>query len=375
MSIVTIKDKTFRTSIPEKEIKERIQVVADRINHDMADKNPLFLAVLNGAFVFAADLMRMITIPCEISFVKLASYQGVTSTGKVTEVMGINEDLTNRTIVIIEDIVDTGLTMKRMIETLGTRHPASVHICALLVKPEKLQVDLNIEYAAMEIPNDFIVGYGLDYDQQGRNLPDIYTLVSDEEKLNSMKNIVIFGAPGSGKGTQSDLLIKKYGLGHISTGDVLRSEIKKGTELGKTAASYIDKGQLIPDALMVDILASVYDSFGTDHPGVIFDGFPRTIPQAEALKKMLEERGHKIAAMIELDVPEEELMTRLIKRGQESGRSDDNAETIKKRLDVYHNQTSPLIEWYEKEGIRHHINGLGALDRIFGDIQRVVDGI
>jgi adenylate kinase len=372
MSVVKIKDKTFRTSIPEKEIKERIQAVADRINHDMADKNPLFLAVLNGAFVFAADLMRMITIPCEISFVKLASYQGTTSTGKITEVMGINEDLTDRTVVIIEDIVDTGLTMKRMIESLGTRHPASVHICSLLVKPEKLQVDLNIEYAVMEIPNDFIVGYGLDYDQQGRNLPDIYTLVN-EDNLKNMKNIVIFGAPGSGKGTQSDLLIEKYGLGHISTGDVLRSEIKKGTELGKTAASYIDKGQLIPDALMVDILASVYDSFGTDHPGVIFDGFPRTIPQAEALKKMLEERGHRIAAMIELDVPEEELMTRLIKRGQESGRSDDNAETIKKRLDVYHNQTSPLIEWYEKEGIRHHINGLGALDRIAGDIQQVID--
>ena len=372
MSVVKIKDKTFKTSIPEKEIKARIQAVADRINHDLADKNPLFLAVLNGAFVFAADLMRMITIPCEISFVKLASYQGTTSTGKITEVMGINEDLTDRTIVIIEDIVDTGLTMKRMIESLGTRHPASVHICSLLVKPEKLQVDLNIEYAAMEIPNDIIVGYGLDYDQQGRNLPDIYTLVN-EDNLKNMKNIVIFGAPGSGKGTQSDLLIEKYGLGHISTGDVLRSEIKKGTELGKTAASYIDKGQLIPDALMVDILASVYDSFGTDHPGVIFDGFPRTIPQAEALKKMLEERGHRIAAMIELDVPEEELMTRLIKRGQESGRSDDNAETIKKRLDVYHNQTSPLIEWYEKEGIRHHINGLGALDRIAGDIQQVID--
>jgi adenylate kinase len=372
MSVVKIKDKTFRTSIPEKEILERIQVVADRLNRDMADKNPIFLAVLNGAFVFAADLMRRITIPCEISFVKLASYQGISSTGKITEVMGINEDLTDRTVVIVEDIVDTGLTMKRMIESLGTRHPASVHICSLLVKPEKLQVDLNIEYAVMEIPNDFIVGYGLDYDQQGRNLSDIYTLVN-EDNLKNMKNIVIFGAPGSGKGTQSDLLIQKYGLGHISTGDVLRSEIKKGTELGKTAASYIDKGQLIPDALMVDILASVYDSFGTDHPGVIFDGFPRTIPQAEALKKMLEERGHCIAAMIELDVPEEELMTRLIKRGQESGRSDDNAETIKKRLDVYHNQTSPLIEWYEKEGIRHHINGLGALDRISGDIQQVID--
>ncbi|MBO5157716.1 MAG: adenylate kinase [Prevotella sp.] len=190
-----------------------------------------------------------------------------------------------------------------------------------------------------------------------------------------MKNIVIFGAPGSGKGTQSDLMIEKYGLGHISTGDVLRSEIKNETELGKTAKSFIDKGQLIPDELMIDILASVYDSFGKEHKGVIFDGFPRTIPQAEALKKMLNERGHKIAAMIELDVPEDELMKRLIKRGQESGRSDDNAETIKKRLDVYHNQTAPLIEWYNNEGLHYHIDGLGELDRIFADVCKVIDSV
>ena len=151
-----------------------------------------------------------------------------------------------------------------------------------------------------------------------------------------MKNIVIFGAPGAGKGTQSDKLIEKYGLGHISTGDVLRSEIKNGTELGKTAKGFIDNGQLIPDELMIDILASVYDSFGKEHKGVIFDGFPRTIPQAEALKKMLAERGHKVAAMIELSVPEDELMARLINRGKESGRSDDNEETIKKQIGRAH---------------------------------------
>ena len=195
------------------------------------------------------------------------------------------------------------------------------------------------------------------------------------EKKVIMKNIVIFGAPGSGKGTQSDLLIEHYGLGHISTGDVLRNEIKKGTELGKTAQGFIDNGQLIPDELMVSILASVYDSFGRGHKGVIFDGFPRTIPQAEALKQMLSERGDKIAAMIELDVPEDELMKRLILRGQQSGRADDNEETIKKRLVVYHNQTAPLIEWYAKEGLHHHIDGLGELDRIFGDICAVVDNI
>jgi hypoxanthine phosphoribosyltransferase len=177
MAVVKILDKTFKTSIPEAEIKKHVKEVADRINRDMEGKNPLLLAVLNGSFIFAADLMRMITIPCEISFVKLASYEGTTSTGKITEVIGINEDLTDRTVIIVEDIVDTGLTMKRMVETLGTRNPASIHICTLLVKPDKLKVDLNIEYAAMSIPNDFIVGYGLDYDQQGRNLPDIYTVV------------------------------------------------------------------------------------------------------------------------------------------------------------------------------------------------------
>lgn len=177
MSQVTIKDKTFETYIPEAEILKKVKAVAERINRDMAGKNPLFLAVLNGSFIFAADLMREITIPCEISFVKLASYQGTTSTGKVHEVIGINEDLTGRTVVIVEDIVDTGLTMKQMIESLGTRNPAAVHICTLLVKPGKLQVPLNIEYAAMEIPNDFILGYGLDYDQQGRTLRDIYRII------------------------------------------------------------------------------------------------------------------------------------------------------------------------------------------------------
>ena len=177
MSIVKIKDKTFRTFIPEDQIAERVKAVAERINKDLADKNPLFLAVLNGSFIFAADLMRNITIPCEISFVKLASYQGTTSTGVIKEVIGLNEELAGRTVVILEDIVDTGFTIKRMIEILGTRGPEWVHVCTLLLKPGKLQVPLNVEYVAMEIPNDFIVGYGLDYDQQGRNLRDIYTLV------------------------------------------------------------------------------------------------------------------------------------------------------------------------------------------------------
>ncbi len=176
MSTVTIKDKQFETSIAAADIKARIKVVAGQISKDMEGRNPLFLAVLNGSFIFAADLMREMTIPCEISFVKLASYQGTTSTGKITEVLGINEDLTGRTVIIVEDIVETGLTIQRMIETLGTRAPEAVEICTLLLKPECLKCDLDIKYVAFSIPNDFVVGYGLDYDQQGRNLGDIYTL-------------------------------------------------------------------------------------------------------------------------------------------------------------------------------------------------------
>ena len=177
MDSIQIKDKQFTVSIKEQDIQKEVIRVANEINRDLADKNPLFLSVLNGSFMFTADLLKHITIPFEISFVKLASYQGVTSTGVIKEVIGLNEDIAGRTVVIVEDIVDTGLTMQRLLETLGTRNPESIHIASLLVKPEKLKVDLNIEYVAMEIPNDFIVGYGLDYDGFGRNYPDIYTVV------------------------------------------------------------------------------------------------------------------------------------------------------------------------------------------------------
>ena len=187
-----------------------------------------------------------------------------------------------------------------------------------------------------------------------------------------MLNIVIFGAPGSGKGTQSERIVEKFGIDHISTGDVLRAEIAAGTELGKSAKALIDNGQLIPDAMMVDILAAKLDTF-VGSKGVIFDGFPRTIAQAEALKAMLNERGQDVTAMIELDVPEDELMTRLLKRGQLSGRADDNEETIKKRLVVYNEQTSPLKEWYKNEGKHCYINGLGDLDRIFADIVSAIE--
>ena len=177
MDTVKIKDKSFRVSIPEAEIKQHVKALAEQMSKDLEGKNPIFLSVLNGSFIFAADLMREMTVPCEISFVKLASYQGTTSTGKVREVLGINENLSGRTVVIVEDIVESGQTMKQMIESLGTRNPESVRICTLFFKPEKLKEDLDLDYVAFRIPDDFIVGYGLDYDGLGRELKDVYTIV------------------------------------------------------------------------------------------------------------------------------------------------------------------------------------------------------
>ena len=176
MATIDIKDKTFETLIPEEEILRRVKTVADKMNNDLKGKNPLLLGVLNGSFIFAADLMRMLTIDCEISFVKMSSYNGTSSTGNVKKLVGLKEKIEGRTIVIVEDIVDTGLTMEQMLKYLEEFKPAEVHICTLLLKPENLKRDLNIEYVAMEIPNDFILGYGLDYDGLGRNLRDIYVV-------------------------------------------------------------------------------------------------------------------------------------------------------------------------------------------------------
>lgn len=187
-----------------------------------------------------------------------------------------------------------------------------------------------------------------------------------------MKNIVIFGAPGSGKGTQSDQIIAEFGVEHISTGDVLRAEIKAETELGKLAASYINYGNLVPDDIIINILASVLDAKGKDISGVIFDGFPRTIAQAEALDKMLAERGESVTVVIGLEVEDEELISRIVARGKTSGRADDNAETAKKRLSTYYAQTLPLKDFYIQQGKYAAIEGMGAIDEIYAHISEAI---
>lgn len=190
-----------------------------------------------------------------------------------------------------------------------------------------------------------------------------------------MLNIVIFGAPGSGKGTQSDKIIAEYGVEHISTGDVLRAEIKANSELGKTAAAYINDGKLVPDSLIIDILASTLDAKGKDIKGVIFDGFPRTIAQAEALNTMLAERGQSVSTVIGLEVNDDELIKRIIARGKTSGRADDNEETAKKRLDTYYSQTMPLKDFYINEGKYAKIDGVGSIDDIYANIKKAIDAV
>lgn len=377
---VTVDGLTFVPYLTSDKIAEQVRRVASEIRRDLGDSSPVFICVLNGAFMFAADLYREIGINNSvITFVKYSSYEGTQTTGKVKEIIGLREDITGKDVVIIEDIVDTGLTAMKMIADLRLRNPRSIRFATLLHKPESCKTGFKPDYVAFSIPPKFIIGYGLDLDGKVRNLPDIYVIKEEAENLNNenkMKdtlNVVLFGAPGSGKGTQSAKLIDKYGLYHISTGEVLRDHIKRGTDLGKIADSYISKGQLIPDDLMIKILDDVLETEAKDKKGVVFDGFPRTIPQAEALKDLLKRRGTDLHAVIGLEVPEDELMERMIKRGKETGRADDTPETIKNRLQVYHNQTHPLKEYYSKEGKYLPINGLGIVDEIFNEIAEGLD--
>ncbi|MCB2194509.1 MAG: hypoxanthine phosphoribosyltransferase [Bacteroidetes bacterium] len=179
MKQVKLHDKEFRVSIPAEKIQDAIAQMAVKINNDYKGKDtPLFISILNGSFMFTADLFKHIDFVCEVTFLKLTSYKGTASTGAVRQLIGVNEAIEGRDVIVLEDIVDTGITLEQILGQLKSFEPASVRVASLLFKPEAYQKDLHIDYIGMEIPNDFIVGYGLDYDGLGRNLPDIYTLIS-----------------------------------------------------------------------------------------------------------------------------------------------------------------------------------------------------
>ena len=179
MGTIQVKDREFEVFLKEEDIQKEIKRVAAEINRDYVGKEPLFLCILNGSFMFAADLLKDVNIPCNVSFVKVSSYQGTDTTGKVKELMGLQEAVESRHIIIVEDIVDNGYTMRELLDALAPAKAASVQVCALLCKPDKLKVDINLKYLAMNIPNGFIVGYGLDYDGFGRNSRDIYKIVKE----------------------------------------------------------------------------------------------------------------------------------------------------------------------------------------------------
>ncbi|MDD3079303.1 MAG: adenylate kinase [Paludibacter sp.] len=188
-----------------------------------------------------------------------------------------------------------------------------------------------------------------------------------------MLNVIICGAPGCGKGTQSELIVEKYKLKHLSTGNLLRKEMAEKTELGVQAESFISKGSLVPDQMIIDMLTKAIDANEESENGIILDGFPRTVEQAEALEKMLADRNKETTVLLDLQVENRELINRLLKRGETSGRSDDNMETIKKRLQVYETKTAPVSDFYKKLGKYSGVNGMGTIDEIFGRIAEILD--
>jgi adenylate kinase len=367
LSRIKIHDKIFEPFISAEDIDKAVTVVAENITKKYRGRKPVFIGVLNGCFFFAADLMRKIDFACEISFVKVASYAGTQTTGNVRQLLGLDQKVSGRDVIIIEDIVDTGNTIEAVTEIIGNMGASSVSVATLLMKPDVYNKKIKIDYVAMDIDPEFVVGYGLDYDGFGRNLNQLYVL-SHAQNLKSdedMLNIVLFGPPGAGKGTQAIKLKEKYDLVHISTGDILRNEIKNATELGTLAQTFMDKGELVPDEVVIDMIGNCLNVH-KDAKGFIFDGFPRTTAQAQALDNLLEEHKTEIDTMLSLEVDDEELVDRIIKRGQESGREDDkNESVIFNRIVTYNKKTAPLKNYYDEQGKYHSIAGVGDINDVF----------
>jgi adenylate kinase len=319
--------------------------------------------------------MKLYKRPCEVSFIKMASYEGTSSTETVKELIGINQDLTGRTVIVIEDIVDTGNTLLELKELFKKQNVKHFKIATLFLKPEAYNKDLKIDYVGIRIPNKFIVGFGLDYDGLGRNLPEVYQLKDWLHAKYIMINIVLFGKPGAGKGTQAEFLKEKYKLTHISTGDVFRYNLKNDTQLGKEARVYMDAGDLVPDELTTKMLIDEVNKH-PDTNGILFDGYPRTISQAEALDAFLTTIGSKVAATIALEADDEILIARLLERGKTSGRIDDQDEDkIRNRYQEYNEKTAPLMDYYKNQGKFHAVNGIGSIAEITERVSSVIDSL
>ncbi len=369
--MIKLHDKYFKPFISSEKINIAISRLASDIAKDMEDEVPVFIGVLNGSFMVVSDFVKQYPKPCEVTFIKLASYEGVKSTEDIQRLIGLTQDLTGRTVVVIEDIIDTGGTLAEIHRIFENENVKALKIATLFYKPEAYRKDYKLHYVGIEIPNKFIIGYGLDYNGLGRNLPEVYQI----KETQHMTNLVLFGPPGAGKGTQAEFLKEKYNLVHISTGDVFRYNIKNETALGMLAKSYIDKGELVPDQVTIDMLNAEVEK-NADANGFIFDGFPRTNAQAESLDKLMDSKDSQINAMIALEVDDEILVGRLLERGKTSGRPDDADESIiRNRIKEYYDKTAILKEFYSEQGKYFGVDGVGSIEEITERLSKVIDSL
>lgn len=374
MEKIKLFDKTFRLFIRNAEIEAAIDKVAEQINKENEGccDIPVILCVLNGSMMFTSALMKRFTFNCELVTIKLASYAGTSSTGEVKELMGFTADVRGRRVYVIEDIVDTGTTIVELEKKLKEHGAASIKICTLLFKPESYHKDLPIDYVGISIPKAFIVGYGLDYNEVGRNFEDIY-VIDEEGDAPRMKYYVLFGPPGAGKGTQASAMVERYGLHHISTGNLLRKEIAAGSELGLRAKALIEEGSLVPDEVVEGMIASEFRSVKGVN-GFLLDGFPRTIAQAKALDEMLASTGEEVTAVVSIMIPDSMIVERISGRAAVEGRADDaDVSVIRHRIDTYHAQTEPEITYYKKSGKYFEVDGVGTIDQVRERIFELVD--